>query len=154
MFTKTIRPETVNLNEVRNFLDKWSLTASAGGALWVQPRTPVVSAYDFCSMLSRVQRVCAADHFLFVVFHFDGVQILPTSWPIILNAVEVVSSLLDADWWVLRSGGSIVPGNAPREYRTLHAPPHPRDRGPSGLMRLDGTTIVVHPSGGRTQPVN
>lgn len=154
MLAKAFRDESVDLNAVRSFLDRWSITASAGGALWVQSRTPIVSALEFCSMLSRVQKVCAGEHFLFVVFHFDGVQINPTSWPIILNAVEVVSTMLDADWWVLRSGGSVVPGNDPRKYRQLYAPPQSAECGPTGLMKLNGTSIVVHPSSARMGPVN
>lgn len=154
MLSRAFRPETVDLNAVRSFLDKWSITASAGGALWVQPRTPVVSGLDFCSMLGRVQKACSSDHFRFVVFHFDGVEILPTSWPIILNAVEVVSGLLDADWWVLRSGGPVVPGNAPREYGQLYSPPRKGEHGPNGLMKLNGTSIVMHPSKGGLGPVN
>ena len=149
MLARAYRQETVDLNAVRSFLDRWSITASAGGALWVQPRTPIVSALDFCSMLTRVQKACAADPFLFVVFHFDGVEINPSSWPIVLNAVEVVSTLLDADWWVLKSGGSVIPGNDPREYRQLYAPPHAAQRGPAGLMKLDGTSIVLHPASAR-----
>ena len=154
MLARAFRPETVDLNAVRSFLDRWSLTASAGGALWIQPRTPVVSALDFCSMLGRVQKACATDHFRFVVFQFDGVEIIPSSWPIVLNAVEVVSHLLEADWWVLRSGGSVVPGNAPREYHQLYVLPPAAERGPTGLMKLNGTAIVMHPSCGRPGPIN
>lgn len=154
MLARSFRQEQVDVNAVRSFLDKWSLTASAGGALWVQPRTPIVSGLDFCSMLGRVQKTCASDYFRFVVFHFDGVEILPTSWPIILNAVEVVSGLLDADWWVLRSGGSVVPGNAPREFRHLYALPRPADCGKNGLMKLNGTSIVIHPASDRPYPRN
>jgi len=124
------------------------MTASSGGGLWIQPRVPVVRVEDFCLMLRRVQTACSGRSFLFVAFHFEGVQVVHSSWQLMLRAVEAVARSLNADCRVVRSREPVGFGAIADDVRRLRSTSGACEGGALWMKNLDGTSIIINPVSG------
>jgi len=146
MVAMSVHDETPDLNEVQTFLSKWRLTASADGALWIQPRSETLELQDFSGLLRRVQRVCADQSYAFVVFYFDGVRVDRETWSLILRAAEDAAASVHADCRVFRLYQPAQPENANDGIRRTPSNLRSHDCGTARMLNLDGTSIVIHPS--------
>jgi len=150
----TTRPDDSAMNDAQNFLDKWYMAASASGGLWIQPRVPVLRVEDFCLMLRRIQQACRDRSFLFVVFHFEAVQVIHSSWQLILRAVEGVARTLQADCRVIRSRDPVGFDDVADDVRRLRSTSGACNGGALWMKCLDGTSIVIDPVAGPIRRVH
>ena len=148
------RNEVNSLDDAVGLLDRWYLSASADGTLWIEPRQPILKLQEFCILLKRIQRVFKDCRLTRLVFHFDGVEVSRNLWLIILRLLMVFARSQHADCRIIRSDKQASGGASKLGRHGEGAGLAIRGDRPRTSMRLTGISIIIKSERSLTPPID
>src|SRR5258708_6572944 len=90
-------PIPSRMKQSMRLLDRWHVSASADGTLWIQPRRSPVQFIECIAMLKRLTQIIQAGPLRAVVFDLGTAQIAEHRWQVLLSIFRSIAVQMKAN---------------------------------------------------------